>query len=401
MRVLMIGPGAPNESNSGLGVAAYHIGQKLAKQVTLTIVQPTEADSIIEKALSTKNIEHIKSEKFADAKIVQDLVQLNIRANINPYFYPYFDQDEKTIEAHVSEVKQEWQNFTNEVVEASKTLDFDVIYAHDWTTFEAGMLLKSLTNKPLVLHIHSLDVDRISSQSRSWIYELEQRAIKTADAIIAVSNYTANIIANQYKGDAEKVHTVYHGHEPLSLVEPKNIFKEPVVLFVGRLTNQKGPSFFLDIAEKVLSKRKETRFLMVGNGELMGDLVETAAHKGISDRFHFTGFIAPDKMNEIFARSAVYCLPSISEPFGLSAIEAADAKLPVVLTEQSGVAEVLTAALTANYGDVEGMANALISLLDNQELAEKVVAENRKAVQVLSWEKTTQKIVNIFESLIK
>jgi len=399
MRILMIGPGTPNGANSGLGVAAFNLGKNLSRHVSLTIVQPGEAEAYPEQNISTKIVEEVNTQKFTESTLVQDLI--NIQAKLNPYFYFNVENEDQVEATEVSEVKEEWQKFTDKVVEVSKTIDFDLIYAHDWTTFAAGLTLKKISGAPLVLHIHSLDLDRVSSQHRSWVYDLEYKAINEADAIIAVSNYTANIISSQYGGDSAKVHIVHNGYAPVTSIKSKNIFDEPIVLFVGRLTNQKGPHIFLEIAENILRERHNVQFLVVGDGDMMGKLLETVAQKGISDRFHFTGFIEQDKLAEIYARAAVYCMPSVSEPFGLAAIEAADANLPIVLSKQSGAAEVLTSVLTIDKSDIKGFATAILSLLDNKKLAGKMAKENKLAIKKLSWEKAASEIMNIFESVIK
>jgi glycogen(starch) synthase len=401
MRILMIGPGTPNEANSGLGVAAFNLGENLSNHVSLTIVQPGEVETNLDKTLSTKTIEDVSTQKFSDSTLIQDLIHINVQAKLNPYFYFKAENEDQVEATQLSEIKEEWRTFTDKVVEVSKTIDFDVIYAHDWTTFAAGLALKKLSNKPLVLHIHSLDLDRISSQHRSWVYDLERKAINEADAIIAVSNYTANIITSQYGGDSTKVHVVHNGYDHLGSIAPKNIFQAPIVLFVGRLSNQKGPHVFLEIAEHVLSSRHDVQFLVVGDGEMMGEMLESAAHKAISDRFHFTGFIDREKLAEAYSSASVYCMPSISEPFGLSAIEAADAYLPMVLSKQSGAAEVLIAALTIDTDDIKGFSRAILSLLDDQKLAEKMAEENKLAIKGLSWEKAASEIANIFKSVIK
>ena len=401
MRILMIGPGTPNESNSGLGVAAFNLGNNLSRHASLTVVQPGEAEDYLDKTLNTKNIEDVNTQKFTESTLIQDLIHINVQAKLSPYFYFKAENEEQADSSQISEVKEEWQTFTDKVVEVSKTIDFDIIYAHDWTTFAAGLTLKKLFDKPLVLHIHSLDLDRVSSQHRSWVYDLEKKAIKEADAIIAVSNYTANIISSQYGGDSAKVHVVHNGYDPVVSIKSKNIFQEPLVLFVGRLSNQKGPHIFLEIAEKILSSRRDIRFLVVGDGEMMGEMLDSAAHHGISDRFHFTGFVDREKLAEAYNSASVYCMPSVSEPFGLSAIEAADANLPMVLSKQSGAAEVLTSAITIDKNDIKGFASAILSLLDDQKLAGKMAEQNKLAIKNLSWEKSAAEICDIFETVIK
>ena len=390
----MIGPGEPNALNSGLGIAAQYIAEELGQQVSLTVIQPGANGG-------SKKMRSIDSSKFSETAVIRELVKVNVRASISPYFYAYVNTPEEDAQPDsiVSEIKNELASFTKQVVKASQGVDFDVIYAHDWTAMPAGIEIKESSGKPLAVHIHSLDYDRNSSLNKSWIYTLEKEAFEKADAVIGVSDYTSDIIRREYDATPAKVHTVYNGLKLFPKPASKNVFKEKLVLFVGRLSGQKGPDIFVEIAEKVLERYSKVRFVMAGEGDMLANLVQSAALKGIGDKFHFTGHIDAEKLGELYSRATIYCMPSVSEPFGLSAIEAAAAGLPVVLSRQSGAAEILSGSLSADHWDVDTFASHIVSLLKSDKKATQMVKANRKDLSMLTWEHTAQDVVNLLNSL--
>ncbi|MFY0650992.1 MAG: glycosyltransferase family 4 protein [Cyclobacteriaceae bacterium] len=400
IKVLMIGPGEPNALNSGLGVAANYIANKLARKTNLTLIQPENEGSSSGKFIH--NLKKINADKLSEDSLISDLIQINVRAKISPYFYPYMqvvsaDEDEVEIE---SEVKNELDHFTRNVVNEAENLDFDIIYAHDWTAVQAGVELKEKTNKPLVVHMHSLDYDRNSKLNKSWVHQVEKESFEKSDAIIGVSEYTSNVITEHYGAiDKKKVHTVYSGNEPGNAEPLEKTFDEKLVLFVGRLTGQKGPNLFLDIAQKVLKKHENTRFVLVGEGPLMQDLVMATAAMKLGGKFHFTGHIDQNQLMSLYGMADVYCMPSVSEPYGLAAIEAANAGVPVVLSRQSGASEVLSAALTADHWDVDGFAKHILSIFKSDKKSKKMVAENRSDLKSMTWDSTADGILKILQNL--
>ena len=389
LRVLMIGPGEPNTLNSGLGVAAHYIANSLAEKTELIVIQP-------------EDLNDIDIAKFNDSELMTDLTKVNIRSNISPYFYPYLELviEKKDANPIDSEVKSELDRFTKSVVKESKKLDFDVIYAHDWTAVPAGIKIKEKTHKPLVVHMHSLDFDRNSNRNQSWVHDIEAESFKKSDAIISVSDYTSEVIKENYKGVKKiKIHTVYSGSTPIVRRKAKKIFKEKLVLFVGRLTGQKGPNIFMEIAEKVLKKQPNTRFVLAGEGHMMTDLITAAATKKLGSKFHFTGHIDRQQLEDLYSMADVYCMPSVSEPYGLTALEAASASLPVVLSKQSGAAEVLSGALSADHWDVDGFVKHIVSVLKNDKVRKKIIDKNSKDLKELSWENTADQVLNVFEKV--
>jgi len=405
LKVLMIGPGEPNTLNSGLGIAAQHIAKYLAQETELTVIQPEQIGQEDSKSDFIRKIKNLSADKLSETSLVTDLTKINIRSKISPYFYPYLEfeigeqEDDNTSQSSNSIVKAALAEFTNLVVKESKTIEFDIIYAHDWTALPAGMEIKQKTNKPLVTHIHSLDYDRNSKLNHSWVYDLEKKSFEHSDAIISVSQYTNDVIAHNYGEINEaKIHTVYNGNEPVVHKKPKKVFKEKLVLFVGRLTGQKGPNIFMEIAEKILQKHKNTRFVLAGDGHLMTNLINAAASKNIGSKFHFTGHIDRDQLLDLYAMCDVYCMPSVSEPFGLTAIEAANAGLPTVLSRQSGASEVLIGGLYADHWDVDGFAKHILTVFKNDKKRKKMIEQNLSDLKSLTWENTADQVLNVFNT---
>ncbi|MBL3655973.1 glycosyltransferase family 4 protein [Fulvivirga sediminis] len=396
LKVLMLGPGEPTALNSGLGIATHHIAKNLNSLVKLTIIQP--GDSMEETHHS--EVTGVNFQQFNEINVAKDMARISIKANLAPYFYSGYTSEmpakEKMSE---SEVKKELELFTSKTISFSKHIDFDLIYSHDWTTMNAAMEIKKNSKKPLVVHIHSLDYDRSATHGESWVYELEKEGLEAADRIIAVSEYSAQIINEFYHIPTQKIDIVHNAIEAYRHSRVNKIFTEKLILFVGRLTGQKGPALFMQIAAKVNQQIPETRFVMAGTGELLKQLIESGAYRSVSGKFHFTGQLSPKDMKALYRRCDIYCMPSVSEPFGLSALEAASMGLPVVISKQSGAAEILPAALKADYWDIDLFVKHIVSLLTSERLYNEVVEKNTKEIGKLSWEEVAESIVTVFNKV--
>lgn len=282
----------------------------------------------------------------------------------------------------------------------AKQYDFDVVHAHDWMTYLAGVEVKKATGKPLVVHLHASQFDRAGADARGWIYDIEKYGMEQADAVIPVSKYTGTVAAGHYGINPDKIFPVHNGADPVKVFHSKKKFPEKLVLFLGRLTAQKGPEFFLQIAAKVLEQTDDVRFVMAGTGEKLRQLIETGAFHGVGDKFHFTGFLNKQKVNELLSMTDVYCMPSVSEPFGLSALEAAQFNIPAVISKQSGVAEVMKGALKADFWDVNMMAKHIIDLTTDEELYKKVAAESAQDILNSSWETAADKMIRVYHHVL-
>jgi glycogen(starch) synthase len=289
--------------------------------------------------------------------------------------------------------------------EITRDETFDVIHAHDWVTFPAGLAIAARSGKPLVVHVHSTEFDRSGERVNQPVYEIERRGMHGAQAIIAVSERTKQMIVERYGVPAEKVRVIYNGIEPAgSKTRPGKPAPaapgsngEKTVLFLGRITMQKGPEFFVRAAERVLSKRNHVRFIMAGWGDLGPRTVEQVAAMGLGARVRFTGFLRGEEVHRAYRASDVYVMPSVSEPFGLTALEAIQHGVPVVLSKTSGVAEVLhRGALLVDFWDVDRMADRILSLLNHPELSEAVLRDGAVEVRRLTWDETARKCVAVY-----
>ena len=281
--------------------------------------------------------------------------------------------------------------------------EFDVIHAHDWLTYLAGIAAKELTGKPLVVHVHATSYDRGDEKHiDTRVLDNETKGMLAADKVVTVSNLTRNIVINKYHIDPAKVVTVHNavdfsGREDLAV---ERGVKDKVVTFLGRITFQKGPEYFIEAAAKVLRRTDNVRFVMAGSGDMMNRCIKHVAKLGISDRFHFTGFLRGKDVQKMFALSDVYIMPSVSEPFGISPLEAMRTNVPSIISHQSGAAEILKYAFKVDFWDVDAMADCIFALLEYPALASFAARQGYDEVNRLKWNGATAKLKTIYESLI-
>jgi len=279
---------------------------------------------------------------------------------------------------------------------------FDVIHAHDWLAYPAGIAAMEVSGKPLIIHVHATDFDRSGGNVNPDVYWIEKRGMDAASKIITVSNLTREIVINKYHIDPSKVETVYNAVEPVSIAEDINIrkgFDEKVVTFLGRITMQKGPEYFIEASNKVLQVMKNVRFVMAGSGDMMERMIRRAASLKITDRFHFTGFLRGRDVFTMLTMSDVYIMPSVSEPFGISPLEAMQSNVPVIISKQSGVAEILTHAVKVDFWDIDAMADAIYGILTYPALAQMFIKNGKEEVIRIKWENSARHVRDIYEEV--
>ena len=281
---------------------------------------------------------------------------------------------------------------------------FDVIHAHDWLTYLAGIAAKQVSGKPLVVHMHATSYDRASEDHiDTRVLDLETRGMQAADKVIAVSELTRNICINKYGISPDKVVAVHNAVDFSGRDEIKveRGVKDKVVTFLGRVTYQKGPEYFIEAAAKIIKRCDNVRFVMAGSGDMLNKCIRHVARLGISDRFHFTGFLRGKDVQKMFALSDVYIMPSISEPFGISPLEAMQTNVPSIISKQSGCAEILDYALKTDFWDVDAMADAIYALLNYPAISSLAARCGRDEVNALKWNQAAAKIKAVYESVIK
>lgn len=428
MRVLMFGWEFPPHIAGGLGTACYGIVKGLAYNGVQTLfVMPSasgDEDQSAARIISASDVP-VESVGSTVDEFLDKVKFVRIGSNMIPYVDP-----EEFHEMVESERRLQSENLTKCIgtkfrfsgrygsnlmeevahyamvggtIAMEHKDEFDIIHAHDWLTYLAGIAAKELTGKPLVVHVHATSFDRgTEDQIDSRVYDIEKRGMMAADKVIAVSDLTRNIVINKYGIDPEKVVTV---HNAVDFSGRENVkvergVRDKVVTFLGRITFQKGPEYFIEAAAKVLKRTKGVRFVMAGSGDMMNRCIRHVAKLGISDRFHFTGFLRGAEVQKMFAMSDVYIMPSVSEPFGISPLEAMRSGVPAVISNQSGAAEVLKYAFKVDFWDVDAMADDIYALLKYPALADFAAREGYDEVNRLKWNIATAKLKNIYESVV-
>jgi glycosyltransferase involved in cell wall biosynthesis len=282
--------------------------------------------------------------------------------------------------------------------------EFDIIHAHDWLAYPAGIAAMEVSGKPLVIHVHATDFDRSGGSVNPDVYRIEKSGMDAASKIITVSNLTRDIVINKYHINPDKVETVYNAVEPVRMSESQIIkkgFDEKVVTFLGRITMQKGPEYFIEAAYKVLQVMDNVRFVMAGSGDMMERMMRRAAALKITDRFHFTGFLKGSDVFTMLDMSDVYIMPSVSEPFGISPLEAMQSNVPVIISKQSGVAEILTHAVKTDFWDIDAMADAIYAILNYPALSNMFIKNGKEEVIRLKWDNSARHVRDIYYRVIE
>lgn len=298
---------------------------------------------------------------------------------------------------------EEINNYSITAGVIARTLDFDIIHSHDWLTYPAGIHAKQVTGEPLVIHVHATDFDRSRGNVNPTVFNIERDGMLNADHIITVSNLTRATVIDKYGIDPAKVTTVHNAVTPLS-PELLNVEvtrpKEKVVTFLGRITMQKGPEYFVEAAAKVLRLCHNARFVMAGSGDMMDKMINLAAERGIADRFHFPGFQKGKQVYEMLKASDVYIMPSVSEPFGISPLEAMQMGVPSIISKQSGCAEILTNVIKTDYWDIDAMANAIYSIITYPAMHTQLKEAGLAEVNQITWDKAGQKVIDIYNQVL-
>jgi len=427
MKVLMFGWEFPPHISGGLGTACYGLTKGLSKINDLDIVfvvpksygdeDQSKMQLIGANAINIKQVQsHI--EKFKSKH-----TYLEVESALIPYHDPdeyYSFRNSELFSANkLFKVNKEGKleftgkygaNLIDEIykyafVASTISMDHqhDIIHAHDWLCYPAGIAAKEVSGKPLVIHVHATDFDRSGGNVNPKVFEIEKMGMDAADKIITVSNLTRKIVIEKYGQDPNKVETVYNAVESVSIKENKVIkkgVKEKVVTFLGRITLQKGPEYFVEAAYEVLKRDNNVRFVMAGSGDMLEKMIDRAAQLGISDRFHFTGFLKGDDVFNMFELSDVYVMPSVSEPFGISPLEAMQSNVPVIISKQSGVSEILSHAIKVDYWDIDALADAIYGIITYGSLSNVFKENGKEEVDNLKWTNAAKHVHQVYSDAL-
>ncbi len=428
MKVLMFGWEFPPHIAGGLGTACYGMTKGLAaNDVEVLFVMPSasgDEDQSAVKIINASDVAVDVTTRTVD-EFLGKVQFVHIGTNMIPYVSPeefstiVEEERRRQTEDFRVQYGQKYKfsgkygaNLMEEVaryamVGATIAMqhkdEFDVIHAHDWLTYLAGIAAKQLTGKPLVVHVHATSFDRSSDDNiDTRVYDLERKGMLAADKVIAVSDLTRNICINKYGVAPDKVVAV---HNAVDFSGRENIqvergVKDKVVTFLGRVTYQKGPEYFIEAAAKILKRCENVRFVMAGSGDMLNKCIRHVARLGISERFHFTGFLRGADVQKMFALSDVYVMPSISEPFGISPLEAMQTYVPSIISKQSGCAEILDYALKTDFWDVDAMADAIYGLLNYPALSKVAAEKGHDEVNAIKWVNAAAKVKQVYQSVL-
>lgn len=428
MRVLMFGWEFPPHISGGLGTACFGLTRGLSYipdlQVLFVVPKAFGDEEVREMNLIGANHVPVKHRKLFMKYFNGGLDYIEVGAKLMPYTNPdeyyhlkksekfkkkeqYIQTDEMGLlpfsGAYDGDLLQEIHNYALVANIIAQDYSFDVIHAHDWLTYPAGIAAKEASGKPLVVHVHATDFDRSGGSANPNVFNIEKKGMEAADKVIVVSNLTRRTVIEKYGIDEGKINTVYNAVEPY-IHKEKPLFKkgidEKLVTFLGRITMQKGPEYFVEAAHRVLQRMDNVRFVMAGSGDMMHRMIRRAAQLKIMDKFHFTGFLRGEEVFSMLAMSDLYVMPSVSEPFGISPLEAMQSNVPVLISNQSGVAEILTYALKTNFWDVDAMADAIYGVLKYPALSKMFIKHGKKEVDSLKWEKSALKVKAIYDDLL-
>ncbi|MDR1499580.1 MAG: glycosyltransferase [Tannerellaceae bacterium] len=418
MKALMFGWEFPPHILGGLGTASYGMTRGMAaeKDMEIAFVIPRpwgDEDQSFLRIIGACNVPVVWHDVEAGlvkkriGKYMEVERYFDYRAHIYADFSYRHVNDLGCMEfsgRYPDNLLEEINNYSIVSGVIARAESFDVIHAHDWLTYPAGIHAKMVSGRPLVIHVHATDYDRSRGNVNPDVYGIEKNGMDNADHIITVSDLTRATVIERYHQSPYKVTTVHNAVEPLSAgildIEDKKGVKDKVITFLGRITMQKGPEYFVEAAAKVLKKAPEARFVMAGSGDMLDQMIRLAASRDISDRFHFTGFMKGKQVYEVLKASDVYVMPSVSEPFGISPLEAMQCGVPTIISRQSGCAEILSYAVKVDYWDIDAMADAMYSIITYPAMHRFLREEGKKEVDNIKWEYAGQKVRRIYDKVI-
>lgn len=398
MRVLTFGWDYPPMKNGGLGVACQGLTEELL-ELGLDIVfvlpreQPIVGGQKFIFANKTPSTIHVFASPLQPYQQANSLIQ---------YFTPG-----GTRVTFSRRIIDEVYRYADAAYAIAMREQFDLIHAHDWTSYLAGVAAKLATGKPLVLHVHATSFDQAGGNNVDPdIYAIERHAFHTADSVVAISHYTRNLVLEKYNVDPEKVTVVHNGIKPYSppilppaLAELKAQGKK-IVFYNGRITIQKGVDHFIRAARKVVDHNPNVVFVISGWGDMEHQVMHLVGALGLSKHVIFAGALWDEDRDRMYQAADLLVMPSVSEPFGLVPLEAIQHGTPVLISKQSGVAEVLTHALKVDFWDIDEMANKILAALRYDVLNKQLVEEGRKEVLRITWRRAAEKVQMLYQKLL-
>lgn len=380
MKVLVLGWEFPPASVGGLGTHLYELVKNLGERsIDVTLLMPNRSQEV------KHNLREV------------EIVEIG-RASVQTYTGTYTTD---LCGSYGCSVFGEVDAFNTQITSWASSQQFDIIHCHDWMTIPAGIELKRRTCRPLVTTIHSTEYDRtVGTYPSEIVIDIEKKGIAESDSIITVSQRMKTLLIERYEADEEKVVVIYNGVDRSKFSGITKKDQKNIILFLGRLTNQKGPRFFLRAAAKVLEREPKTRFIVAGRGEKLGDLIQEAIDLGIKENVVFTGHLSQEELIQTFEEAAVYVMPSVAEPFGIAALESIASGTPVIVSKNAGVSEVIKHCIKVDYSDAEEIARRIVHLLKNPDLVESMRIKAFDEIENHGWDKVAQHTIEVYTRLM-
>lgn len=398
MKVLMFGWEFAPIYSGGLGVACAGLAKAMVAQgADVTFVLPRVPDGV-----TVPGVKLVSADRRQNKLLKFKTTPLTAYASSETYEL-WKKRNPQAAALYGNTLFAEVQRYAEAAKELATKIPHDIIHAHDWMTYQAGVNAKAVSGKPLVVHVHATEFDRTGGTGiNQHVYGIEKLGFEHADAVVPVSNFTKQKVVANYGIDSEKVIAVHNAVEFTEPVEqPKFSKTDKLVLFLGRITLQKGPDWFLYAAKKVLEKEPRAKFIMAGSGDMEPRMIEKAAELGLASKVLFTGFLKGKDIDRAYKMADVYVMPSVSEPFGITPLEAMRNGTPVIISKQSGVSEVVKHCLKVDFWDVHAMANKILGVLYYKELQEELGLQGRNEVADITWDKPAHEVLSLYSTLTK
>jgi len=402
MKVLMFGWEFPPFNSGGLGVACFGLTRALANQgVDVSFVLPRRVN------IGDSHCKVLFAEEPGDVTLS------TFDSLITPYITSQEYEEARKMLGSTSlyghSLLQEVLRYAKKARALARKEKFDVIHAHDWLSFLAGIEAKKVSGKPMVAHVHATEFDRTGGNGiNKFVYDIEKKGMESADTVVTVSNFTKDIVADKYGIDVGKIEVVHNGIDESDYIRGdvslKSIIKlkeqgKKIVLFVGRITLQKGPDYFVRVARKVVDHDPDALFIVVGSGDMEWKMIQEVAYQGIADKFMFAGFLRGKDLDAVYQVADLYIMPSVSEPFGITPLESLMHGTPALISKQSGVSEVVSHVLRADFWDVDDMADKVLSVLQNDVLKFTLRRQGKEEVKNVNWKKAASKCILLYSKL--
>jgi glycogen(starch) synthase len=398
VKVLMFGWEYPPHNSGGLGIACQGLTRGLRDcGAEVIFALPKKLD------VSEELIKFVYGDDPINKRISHYVINSPLKPYVTSESYVSSNFNNNPQGMYGNTLLEEVNRYGELAKAIAENEDFDVIHAHDWLTMKAGIAAKEVSKKPLIVHIHATEFDRTSGNNNQMIYNIEREGMHAADVVVTVSQWTKNKVVERYGVPEEKVRVVHNAvnFENHTIEDVYRMKKEhkKIVLFVGRITIQKGPDYFVEAAKRVTEKDPNAIFVFSGSGDMERQMIEKAAHLGIADKVLFAGFLRGNDLIEAFKMADVFVMPSVSEPFGLVPLESMSCGTPAIISKQSGVSEVISHCLKIDFWDVDDMSNKILSVLKYSALREELAKNGLEEVKGITWDKPAQKCISIYNEL--